>query len=558
MTRGTQSRRLPIFWFPLLIKELTEKANRLRTYWIRAIYACVFFVYFGFEGYSLLQGAATGLAGLGTGRGFFQKIYSFQLVGTFLFLPSLMSGLISYEKERSALHLLLATDLAPWRIVIQNYLGGLAPMLALQMTALPMTAVAYGLGGASSGDILLAALLITCHTLHVGAFSLACWSYCRSSVSAFLMAYLLGAAWFSILAVNFSTDVTVGFPIPATADQRAAQHELWFAYLIFAILFLVVATAWLRSRADVSRRNRLRNWFQDLDQFFQRINARFGGINFSRSGTELPDDQPVRWRELHRRALASPHHRIRISLVLVSVVVVVVVSVLQSVVDARPGLEVGEISALVYSLWVLLALVIVVQGTSIISSERIGQTLEVLLTSPVSGRDIVDQKSVVYRRVASIAVAPLAVVHVTETYMESMNGIYLFVYLGFAALTLCVLVPFVYWLSVAIGLRVRSRVKATLLSLLLLFGMVAAPYVDGVNELGNALSPAGSILLNEGSVWSDSSWNSHSGWYTPSGPPDVVGGIVVNLVFYVGLGFALRQWCRGRADALLGRQSKTS
>ena len=32
-------KRPPLLWFPLLAKELTEKANRPRTYWIRTGYA---------------------------------------------------------------------------------------------------------------------------------------------------------------------------------------------------------------------------------------------------------------------------------------------------------------------------------------------------------------------------------------------------------------------------------------------------------------------------------------------------------------------------------------
>ncbi|MEZ5328512.1 MAG: ABC-2 transporter permease [Verrucomicrobiales bacterium] len=307
-------KRPPLLWFPLLAKELTEKANRPRTYWIRTGYALAFFCYFGFDGYRLLQ-SVTGLDGLGTGASFFERIYRFQLIGTLIFLPALMSGLITHEKERASLQLLLTTDLAPWRIVLQKYIAGLMPMLALQLTAIPMTAVAYSLGGVEARDVWMAAALILVHTLNMGAFYLACSAYCGSSVGAFVSAYLLGAMWFALLIPVASSATVLGFPLPPDEVLQEQQILLIKWLPAVALGLLILATRWLRSRAEVSRKNRLRALFNLLDTGFKRVNDVVGGVNLSKKTHSLPESKPIQWRELHQRSLAKPHYLIRMGLV---------------------------------------------------------------------------------------------------------------------------------------------------------------------------------------------------------------------------------------------------
>lgn len=496
MTTAARPRRPPLLWFPLLAKELTEKANRLRTYWIRTTYALAFFTYFGFEGYQLLQGAAMGLSGLGTGAAFFQKIYRFQLIGTLLFLPALMSALITQEKERASLQLLLTTDLAPWRIILQKFTGGLLPMLALQLTALPMTAVAYSLGGVASRDLWTGAALILAHTLNTGAFCLTCSAYFRSSASAFLAAYLLGAILLGLLLLWASARAVFEFPLPP--DQETQERQLLLVKLLplSALLSLVLATRWLRSRAELGRRNRLRALFLRLDQGYHWINDKLGSVTIACKPHTLPEDEPVRWRELHQRSIARPQYLIRIGLV-VEIVAVVVILFVADKASPWNQADIRELTTLFLVLWALYALVLIVQGANIVSSERTQQTLDVLLTTPLSGRAIVREKSVVYRRIALMAMVPLGTVCWTEAGMESLSPTMCLKYGLLALLAFLVVTPFVYWLAVTIGLHVRSRFKALLITILILLGLIALPAFVKPNTLVSLASPATAIVHNE-------------------------------------------------------------
>ena len=118
------------FHFPLLEKELTEEAARRRTYSMRVVYGVLLFLIVGVGESQFFNGAPEDpLRVLGEGDQLFRTLIETQFAGIFLFLPALMCGRITHEKERDSLALLLLTDLRPWQIVLQKYLAGLVPMI---------------------------------------------------------------------------------------------------------------------------------------------------------------------------------------------------------------------------------------------------------------------------------------------------------------------------------------------------------------------------------------------------------------------------------------------
>lgn len=158
--------------WPLLGKELLEQAARKQMYVIRVAYALVLFGAFCiYYTRHLAQGP---VLVLGRGLGPFSFLVEAQLVTIFLFLPPLMAGALAQEKERETLGLLFLTDLTPWELVLQKYVGRLIPMLTLLFLSLPLLAVAYSLGGVSTGLLYYSAatLFVTC--LWVGALALEC------------------------------------------------------------------------------------------------------------------------------------------------------------------------------------------------------------------------------------------------------------------------------------------------------------------------------------------------------------------------------------------------
>jgi formate-dependent nitrite reductase membrane component NrfD len=99
----------------MLRKELVERAARKRTYVMRIVYAVAFFGMFLFTYRNLFafsfygDDAMQGLRALGRGDEIYRSVLVIQIFGILLFLPAMMCGLITDEKERGTLPLLLLT-----------------------------------------------------------------------------------------------------------------------------------------------------------------------------------------------------------------------------------------------------------------------------------------------------------------------------------------------------------------------------------------------------------------------------------------------------------------
>ena len=144
-----------------------------------------------------------------------------QFGAVFAFLPAMMSGVLTYEKERDSLALLFLTDLRPWEIILQKYLGRLIPMLTFLLLSMPLTALAYSLGGITLDDLIRSGYMVLLACLQVGAFSLMCSAWCRTSLSAFLCAYL-GCGLFYLSPVLFLA-ILDGFSAYPSARTRGSS-----------------------------------------------------------------------------------------------------------------------------------------------------------------------------------------------------------------------------------------------------------------------------------------------------------------------------------------------
>ncbi|MBC8115680.1 MAG: hypothetical protein H7062_14950, partial [Candidatus Saccharimonas sp.] len=131
---------------------------------------------------------------IGKGRELFTALAYLQFAGLYLFLPAMTCGVLTSEKERETLSLLLLTKLGPWTIVFEKLFGRLVPMASFVLLSTPLLAVAYSLGGVEAFEIGQLAWSLSVTALQVGALSLACSAWCRTTSSAFLSSYLVGAA----------------------------------------------------------------------------------------------------------------------------------------------------------------------------------------------------------------------------------------------------------------------------------------------------------------------------------------------------------------------------
>jgi len=79
--------------------------------------------------------------------------FSIQWLMVVLVAPSLTCGLLSSEREKQTYEMLVASLLSPGEIVAGKLLYGVAYMLLLLISALPITATVFFLGGVSPGEI---------------------------------------------------------------------------------------------------------------------------------------------------------------------------------------------------------------------------------------------------------------------------------------------------------------------------------------------------------------------------------------------------------------------
>ncbi len=505
--------------FPLLSRELTEQASRRRTFILRVIYAVALYGFTLWVFWNELGSwSGQSFAFLGRGRQFFEALAWLQFCGLYLFLPAITSGVLTIEKERDTLSLLLLTRLGPWSILIGKLFSRLVPMASFVLLSLPLVAVAYSLGGVEQGNILGLAWTLGVTALQVGALALACSAWCRTTAAAFIATYLIGATLFlgpALLTHGGEYDpfevikflrqycevqglggnrgfdrqeaVTLLFGPSACIPRSIYDPYHTFGVivlrtvpmLLFAGACLVFARVMLWQRAFVQPSNVLLKVFRSLDTLFHRLNQNrlTRGIVLTHEQVTMPLYDPIHWRETKKRSLGTTRYLIRMMLVLE-------IPVLFGMLLPYYG-NYGSPSASPYVaswvLWVVVTLVIAIQSTGLIGAERSRQTLDVLLTTPMTSETIVREKFAGVRRLTRMLWIPFASVYLFQAWWDGWVRIggHSVVAFGLARSFLAVAIypGLIAWLGFHLGMRCRSQTQAALVTLSLIAGVCLIPYV---------------------------------------------------------------------------------
>ncbi len=477
---------------PLLRKELVETAARRRTYILRVTYALVLYVVFGLTipshaGFSDMAGSELRTSLLGFGRNLFNQLILLQVIGVALFQPALMCGRITQEKERDSLVLLFLTELRPWEIILQKYIGGLLPMFSFLLLGLPLAGVAYAFGGMEAQMIVESCYTLVVITMQAGAIALLCSAWCRTTVSALISTYVLGAIFYAgppllgtFLAKHGAFTVEnyrdpelfiVLFP-PAALSVARSYPVMWPAVFVPSIgsiaIFLLLARFFLIRRAFVPAGNFLPRLFARIDGFMKRANRLTGGVMLLRDAGSLPADDPVFWRDTHRRALGKPHHLLRL---LCAIEIPTVLVCMLVALSGNGTFDSGVIVVAAAVLGILVLFSLSATAANAIVSERVGQSLEVLLTTPLGGWEIIRQKERALRRLEWVLAVPLLTVFACHAAASEGNFIWArrewnwVLYMTCTAFCTLIYLPMVTWLSLWIGMRVRTRFQAIIAAL---------------------------------------------------------------------------------------------
>jgi ABC-type transport system involved in multi-copper enzyme maturation permease subunit len=537
--------RLPIFGLPMLAKDLAEMAQHRRTYVVRVAFALLTFIMSAILFVPTYRAARWSPGGLlGQGEMLLNILYVIETVGLWLFVPAIASGALTAEKERNMLQLLFITKLGPWTILIEKLLSRLVPIATFLLISSPLLLVGYLMGGLTPADLELAAIGLAITAFEVACFSLFCSAYCATTASAFVATYvtmagvffapylviatltaidseyreLTGhrAAFFTLFdppqgqaGIAMAAASTQGLSADLLFQERTApgplrpfhRHPFPLCVMSFCgIGFLLLARWAIVSRAAPQPSYWLRGLFRRLDAIWKRINDQVArGILIGRSREDLPDYRPVAWRERRRGNLGQFSDFVRILLLLEVPILLYTVLYLRI---ARSNIATREYAygAFVIPgtvLWSIALLVVFVRSAGLIAAEKARQTLDVLVSTPLSLSALVGDKLRGLRRAMVVVAVPIFLQAMIVDTVHSPGGP-----LGLmTVINLLVLLNLAAQLAFLCGLRAQTQGRAVVLAMSVFVAWSALPVIARI-FLNTApwtlyFSPLGGLLVTQ-------------------------------------------------------------
>lgn len=412
---------------PLLVRELLTLPRNPRHFAFRAGYVAMLCV--------LIYTAAQTAAGLSPMRGIgdlsrfggsiFSVVSIFQLalvVGASLLFSA---GSIAQEKDRRTLILLLMTDLHAGELVFGRALASVLPVLSLIVVSFPVLCLLRLLGGITWQQVVWVELISLAACLAASAWGTLV-GYWREKTFQILAISFLGAGLFVGLAETTQAIIGAGHPVGKFAgacDPFRALGEVlhplstgwnvgtpfvnaWSSVLVLCGVALVL---WIYTCLMV------RVWNPSRVLYIQA-----GEAEESESETDLAPatnrvvhrpiwSQPILWREICTQAYGRKVSLIKMAFVVFAVCCVLWLSRLPE--DAPLVFGTMSGTGLVFALLSLTALILVnAQAVTALTSERDGQTLEMLMVTELTPAEFIYGKLLgVLFNTKEVAAIPLVI-----------------------------------------------------------------------------------------------------------------------------------------------------
>lgn len=502
---------------PLLRRELTELANRRRTYVIRIVGAVLLLslVFIAFErvttaasgrrmvsGMPLMSGPTQQPPGVsqffGIGKEIFAALVPYLFRCIQLLMPALCCSTITAEKESNTLGTLFLTRLSPFAIILEKMGSRLIPMLTFLLLTFPVLAFVYSLGGVDVTLLLSTIWLLMCECLLYASIGMLCSSWFKTTVSAFMCAYVMvlvmlmfSAAlgvltptpfdlWLRAFAEvesgfsrNFMTTIDGGFRFyGVNVFAMIAIVMLSLPSLMLSAMMLGLARFFLFRRAFVTGSSPILKVFRVLDSFFVRLNNRTTrGIELIKDSNSLPLFDPIAWRERTRKSLGKARYLFRI-LTALEIPTLCVCSIAATA-GAAGGYD--GVQIMLVMLWSLAALLVTVKASTAISSERSRETIEALLSTPMTAAEILKEKVAGMRRLLIVLAIPIVTTHFTIILLNvdlrslgrpggftALQNV--LTYFVLTTATTMVVMNVLTWLSLGVGMYFHSQTKSVLVA----------------------------------------------------------------------------------------------
>ncbi len=299
--------------------------------------------------------------------------------------------------------------------------------------------------------------------------------------------------------------------VPVRPFHKSAFSPILVAS--FGLVYLILARLVVVRRAVPLPKHRIRRLFQWLDRTFSRLNARFArGIVLALSGNNLPEENPVAWRENRRGNLGRLNYLIRILLV-IEFPILLLTALLAAI---GRGLDFSVYSGLALVLWSIAVLVVVVRSAGLFAAEKARQTLDVLLTTPLLLWDLVGAKMRGLLRVMALVSVPILCHNYFVSWLQAETGNRRSTYSAIpdqsptsaaiayaivSTVNLAILLALASQLAFLCGLRAKTQGRAVTTALGLFLAWSCIPLfvrVFAETPAGTLyLSPIGGLLVNE-------------------------------------------------------------
>jgi hypothetical protein len=596
---------------PLLKRELLELAQRRRTYALRCLVLFVFALVFLLCYVDMTQSASNLMQILGKGNEITAFLFVTLMLVIYALNPALACTAITAEKEKQTLGLLIISKLTPGGIVLEKLASRMVPLFTLLLVSMPLFAMAYLFGGVSFGSSMTGLFIVFLTMLQVTAVAVFFSALLESGIAAFWCTYIaLAVIYFTLPILHemglFSLDI-VGlpdeefllFPIYQMAmlvDFRRGSEGLLTLMIptvgltlgiVVAARFAVVRFSYGAAFSFVGRLRKTKAAAVRLVQkqmgFSDEAIVAAAAQREERPQRQtvgshlLSTSQPIAWREMRGTMLSSR----KLQIAVIAGLLLIELSMM-----GVYGHDEEEISACM-SLGGLIIAVLIVMGLScrLFATERERQTLDSLLTTPLTNRQLLEQKLAGINRLILTLVIPVALFGVVNLLATNIRvfppGNYLsysdrvrvapfnpsdpfFPHLALRFLTCAVGNAFIYlhlvkWIAVYFGMKLNTQMKAMLTSILVVLALCIIPMLIMVLVMvatdnspddiplfcfvSPAIIPAFNEVHEMHTVYRRS-------WF----PNSNAAVMIVNFLIYGGLTVVLRMLVRRNLSRLLNRR----
>jgi ABC-type transport system involved in multi-copper enzyme maturation permease subunit len=435
---------------PLFRREILINPRPLKHYLLRAGYVLALFVLMYTAGQATIGWQA--LRDVGDSAKFGTFLFSlFAVVQlTIVIAASLLSGsgTVAQEKDKQTLVLLLMTDLSSVELVVGKLLSALLTVFTLIAVSLPVFALVHTLGGVSMRQVLWVEVICVAASLAAGAWGVlvAFWrekTFQTLAISMLGSALFLGLLELGVVAAGansglgralasldpyravldilnpLATQPDVQIPIVGAVGPALSLVGLALALTVFTVL-------------------RVRVWNPSQAAFEQAANAAADAENATpvRGTHRKVWDAPILWREIATRAYGKKMVVIKLGYFLFAVLAVMFLY--NSPDNAARVLGLISREGFAFVAVSILALVLTnAQAVTSITSERDGQTMELVMVTEVSSREFVLGKlGGIFFNMKEVLAVPVAFVLAATSRgtLTTENAVY--VLLGLAVLSL--------------------------------------------------------------------------------------------------------------------------